>query len=287
MARYDAAVIGSGPAGLEAALNLKARNKNFVLFGSTNLSRKVETARRIDNYLGFPGITGPALQERFSQHLAQMEISLTPHQVQMIYPMGDYFSLTAGQEMYEASAVILATGVSVDRHLDGEEEFLGRGVSYCATCDAPLYKNKTVAVLGYMEEAVHEAEFLAEIASKVYYFPMKPTDVMPAAPVEIQNEKATGVAGDTAVKSLLLGDKALAVDGVFILRETLAPSSLIPGIGLRNGFIQVDENMATTIPGCFAAGDCTGKPHQYMRAAGQGQVAALSAAFYIDKRKKK
>lgn len=282
MERLDVAVIGSGPAGLEAAINLKIRNKSFLLFGDPDLSRKVALAPRIDNYLGSHAITGKELQQRFRDHLASMEITVAPVQIQMIYPMGDYFALASAKQTYEASAVIIATGVFSAKLLEGEEQFLGRGVGYCATCDAPLYRGRTVAVLGYTDEAVHETNYIADMAGKTYYVPMKKTSIQPDGKVEILEGRATGVAGDSAVRSLLLGDRSVAVDGVFILRESVAPASLAPGIAMRDGFIQVDTGMATSFPGCYAAGDCTGPPHQYMRAAGQGQTAALNAVAYLD-----
>jgi len=284
MSRYDVAIIGSGPAGAEAAINLKIRNKKFILFGSPDISKKVTAASRIDNYLGLPGISGKELKERMQDHLKQMEIEISPQQIQMIYQMGDYYSLSAGQEVLEATAVILATGAFSSKMLAGEEEFLGRGVSYCATCDAPLYRGRTVAVLGYSEEAVFEANYIAELAGKVYYVPVKEAKSSLADQVEVVTGKVQGVEGDTVLRSLIFEDKTIEVDGVFILREMVAPSSLMPGIKIEKGYIKVDENMATNLPGCFAAGDCTGRPHQYMRAAGQGQTAALSVLDYLNER---
>lgn len=283
--RFDVAVVGSGPAGLEAAVNLKIRGKTFALFGSLSLSRKVETAPRIENYLGIPGVTGRELQRRFWDHLQQMEIRVVPEQIQMVYPIGEFFSLASTRSSYEASAVILAPGAYSAAPLEGEVQFLGRGVSYCATCDGPLYRGKTVAVLGYSEEASLEAEYLAGIAAKTYYMPLAEKANRPVEDTELLQGTPTGVAGGDSVRSLLVEGRSITVDGVFILRDTVAPASLLSGIALRDGFIQVDADMATNIPGCFAAGDCTGKPHQYMRAAGQGQIAALNAAAYLDRRK--
>lgn len=285
--RYDVAVVGSGPAGLEAAVNLKIRKKNFLLFGSPLLSRKVETAPRIDNYLGLHGISGKDLQEKFKQHLEMMEIEILQEQVQMVYPMGDYFALASSTATYEASTVILAPGAFSDRLLEGETQFLGRGVGYCATCDAPLYKGKTVAVLGYSEEAVYETNYIADLAAKTYYLPAKRTAIMPREGVEILEGSPTGITGDTAVRALMVDGRAVAVDGIFILRDSVAPASLLPGVAVKDGFIAVDAGMATNISGCYAAGDCTGKPHQYMRAAGQGQTAALNVAAYLDIRNSK
>ena len=272
--RYDCAVIGSGPAGLEAALNLKIRNKSFILFGNPDLSRKIRQAPLIQNYLGLPSATGEELFSAFSRHLRDMDIEVTHGMVSLVYPMGDYFSIATGHNIYEATSAILAPGVFSASYLKGEQEFLGRGVGYCATCDAALYRGKTVAIIGYTADSVREADFTAEIAAKVHF-------------IEPKKHKKIEIIGDKRVTVLNLDDRTLEVDGVFILRESMAPDKLIPGIKLTDGFIEVDAAMRTSIPGCFAAGDCTGKPHQYIRAAGQGLTAAHFAVEYIDKAKEK
>jgi thioredoxin reductase (NADPH) len=282
--RLDAAIIGSGPAGVAAAINLKIRGKRFLLFGTGDLSRKLEMAPHIENYLGLPGISGQDLKARFLEHIRSMEIEVTPEQIRMVYPMGKYFSLASGKDTYEATTVILAAGAFQSKLLEGEEAYLGRGVSYCATCDAPLYRGKTVAVLGYSEEAVHEANFLAGIAGTVYYVPVKKTEAMPEG-VEILTGKVIGIEGGNKVSGLMFDDRTVPVDGVFILRDSVVPSSLMAGIEIENGFIKVNAAMETNIPGCYAAGDCAGKPHQFLKAAGQGQTAALNAVSYLDSRK--
>lgn len=283
MPRYDVAIVGSGPAGLEAAITLKIRKKNFLLFGTEILSRKLLTAPHVDNYLGLPRVSGKELQEHFLSHIRQMGIEVHPQQVQMIYAMGDHFALAAGEAIHEAATVILATGSAHAKPLPGEEALLGRGVSYCATCDAPLYRGKRVAVLGYTEEAVHEANFLAEVASHVYYIPMEETQTPLVKSIEVLGGKAKGIVGDPVVRGVSLDSGEIDVDGVFILRDAVAPTSLMPGIEMNGGFIRVGHDMETSIPGCFAAGDCTGAPHQFMRAAGQGQIAAHSVINYLHK----
>ena len=139
MDRYDIAIIGSGPAGLSAALNAKIRNKSFILFGTRNLSSKVQRAPKINNYLGFPNSTGSKLGEAFREHISSMGIEITEERINNVYSMGEYFTLMANDKMYEAKSIILATGVEFSKPLKGELEFLGKGVGYCATCDAPLY----------------------------------------------------------------------------------------------------------------------------------------------------
>ena len=136
MERYDIAIIGTGPAGLEAAITATVRKKNILLLGSRNLSMKVEKAHAVQNYLGLPEITGEGMKNAFQKHLEQMNISITDDRVNMVYPMGDYFAIQGHKDLYEATTVILACGMSVSKPFPGELENLGRGVSYCATCDA-------------------------------------------------------------------------------------------------------------------------------------------------------
>ena len=130
MERYDIAIIGTGPAGLSAAVTAAIRKKKILLVGSRDLSSKVQKAQEIQNYLGFPDISGAELGKAFEEHIDRMQVPIVEERVNLIYPMGDYFSLQVGQEICEADAVILATGVNFGKPLPGEEEFLGRGVSY-------------------------------------------------------------------------------------------------------------------------------------------------------------
>ncbi|MBO5489645.1 MAG: NAD(P)/FAD-dependent oxidoreductase [Eubacterium sp.] len=280
--RYDVAVIGTGPAGLSAAITLKIRNKNVILFGSRRLSQKIEKAHEIQNYPGLPGITGQELAKKFTEHIDSMGIAITEEQITAVYGMGDYYSLLSqSNTMYEATTVILATGVFFGKPYPGEEEFLGRGVSYCATCDAPLYKDKCVAVIGGMKEAEKEAVFLSEIARRVYYIPLYKDEVTMEAPVEVIRQQPTAVEGGNKAEKLILKDRELEIDGVFVLRESLRPSSLVPGIEMDGSHPAVNRRMETNLPGCFACGDLVGAPYQYIKSAGEGNVAALSAVDYL------
>lgn len=281
--RYDIAIIGSGPAGLSAAINAKIRNKNIIIFGSSELSAKLIKAPKIDNYLGFPDITGIQLKHRFQQHVTNMGINITYERINTIYAMGQYFGVAVNEKMYEASAVILATGIEYTKALKGEEEFLGRGVGYCATCDAPLYRGKTVTIIGYNKEAEAEANYVNELAEKTYYIPMYKENLNLNENIEIVRDKVVEISGGNKVEKVILKNKEIVTDGVFVLKDSIAPDKLVPGLIMENGHIKVDMNMQTNIEGCFAAGDCVGKPYQYMKSAGQGQVAALNAVSYIDK----
>ncbi|APQ78177.1 NAD(P)/FAD-dependent oxidoreductase [Clostridium botulinum] len=281
--RYDIAIIGSGPTGLEAAINAKIRNKDIIIFGNKELSSKLVKAPKINNYLGFYDISGNELKDKFIDHIDKMGIEITFERINNVYAMGEYFALMVNEKMYEAKTVILATGVEYGKALKGEEEFLGKGVGYCATCDAPLYKNKTVAIIGYNKEAEEEANFVSELASKLYYIPMYRSDYELSEKVEVINDKPIEIVGEQHVEKLILKDSEIEADGIFVLKDSISPSQLVPGLEMEDEHIKVDRKMKTNISGCFAAGDCTGKPYQYIKSAGEGQIAALSAVSYLDK----
>lgn len=285
--RFDVVIIGTGPAGISAAITLKIRNKKILLIGSAASSEKLLKANEIQNYPGFPNISGSDLQKKFLSHLDAMQIKITEGKVNAVFSMGDYFGLQTSIGMLESSAIIIATGVSPAKMFTGEKEFLGRGVSYCATCDGALYKNKTVAVVGYRASEENEVAFLSELASKVFYFPMYAGDVefknSNANKIEIVREVPSEVRGEKFVRSLCTNKNEYQLDGIFILRSSMQPSQLLSGIAMRDNHIDVNREMQTNIAGCFAAGDVTGLPYQYVKAAGEGNVAALSAVSYLAK----
>lgn len=282
MDRVDIAIIGTGPAGLSAALNAKIRNKTFILFGSNNFSNKVFRAEKINNYLGLPGISGRELSENFKKHIESLDIDITEERVNNVYAMGEYYSIMASDnKMYEATSIILATGVEFNKALEGEETFLGRGVSYCVTCDALLYRNKAVAIVSYNQEGEEEANFLSEIAKQVYYIPLYYGEYSLNNNIKIIKDKPLRVIGEEKVKSLIMTETELEVDGVFFIKDSIAPNQLVPGLEVDGEHIVVDKNMATNLKGCFAAGDCIGKPYQYIKAAGEGNIAALNAVKYL------
>ncbi|MDD2980692.1 MAG: NAD(P)/FAD-dependent oxidoreductase [Hespellia sp.] len=291
MERYDIAIIGTGPAGLSAAITAKIRNKNILLIGSKTLSPKVEKAHTIQNYLGMPEVSGAELQTAFTDHLADSQIEITEDKIHAIYAMGAYFMLQGSGANYEASSVILATGVSAGRLYEGEEQFLGRGVSYCATCDAALYKGKSAAIVGFSPKEEAEAEFMAEIADKVLYFPMYKDEVQFSEEntkdkIEVIREVPVSVEGSMKAERLVTRDNSYDVDGVFFLRESVSPAQLVPGLKMNGNHIEVTRNMATNIAGCFACGDIVGTPYQYIKSAGEGNVAALAAVSYLDQKKR-
>lgn len=285
--RYDIAIIGTGPAGLSAALNAKIRKKSLIIFGSKEFSTKLSKAHKINNYLGLYNKSGKEIHDEFAKHLKEMEIEITEERVNNVYAMGDYFALMVNEKMYEASSVILATGIEYGKLFEGEEKFLGKGVGYCATCDAPLYKDKVVTIIAYNKSEENEADYIASIASKVYYVPMYKEEVNIDSKIEVVYGKPVEICGDDFVNSIKLEDREIETDGIFILRDSVSPSQLVPGIKIEDKHIAVNRLMETSIKGCFAAGDIVGKPYQYIKSAGEGNVAALSAVSYLDNLKRK
>ncbi len=282
MERYQIAIIGTGPAGAEAAITAKIRNKKILLIGEKNLSAKVEKAHTIENYLGLPDSSGTDLQAAFQRHLAQMEIEITQDRINAVYAMGEYFSLQGHAGLYEAESVILACGLSAERPLPGELENLGRGVSYCATCDGGFFRNKEVIVVGYTKEDAKEANFLAELTDTITYLAMyEGEEGLDQKIRKIEGQKPTGITKENG-KLLLQTDKeGLSADGIFILRASVPPSQLVPGLQIEKNQVVVDRAQKTNIEGLFACGDITGAPYQFIKAAGEGNVAALSAVNYL------
>ena len=280
--RYDIAIIGTGPAGLSAAVTAKIRNKSVLLIGSKDLSPKVTKAHAIQNYLGLPNIPGADLGAAFQASLDAVGVAVTEDKITAAYNLGDYYGLQGAETIYEASALILATGMIPGKLLPGEEALLGRGVSYCATCDAALYRGKNVAVIGGSPKEEHEAAFLAEIAADVAYFPMyREIESLPDT-VRVIREKPVEIREADGLRRVVTAETEHAFDGVFILRDSISPGQLVPGLEMENNHVRVDRAMATNLPGCFACGDVAGLPYQYIKAAGEGNVAALSAVKYLD-----
>lgn len=278
---FDIAIIGTGPAGISAALTLQALKKKIILFGSRQLSQKIRVAEKIRNYPGLPNTTGEAMQQAFLRQLEDMEIPVTDKTITGIYQMGTHYSILCDQEMFEAKTVILATGVEAVKPIPGELEFVGRGVSYCATCDGFLYKGKTIAVLCTTKDLEHEIEYLASMAAKVYLIPLYKDAAVSGENIEILMQKPKEITGAMKVQQVVFADRAVDVDGVFMLKQAVTPSVLLYGLECEGGHITVDRSCRTNLPGCFAAGDCTGRPYQYVKAAGEGNVAAHSAVEYL------
>ena len=278
--RYDIIVLGSGPAGLSAAVAARGRNKSVLVVGNRWQDSPLARAERVDNYLGLPALTGADLMERFTRHAEESGANLVNGKVISLMAW-EGFHLTVGSELYEGSALILAPGVVRQAKYPGEMEYLGRGVSYCATCDGMLYRGRPVVVVGRSKDAPREAAYLKDLGCQVVYVsPQRPERLDPSIPF-VQASRLE-VAGEQTVTGLRADGALLPCSGVFILREAVAPADLLPGLETENGAVKVDRKLATNLPGVFAAGDCTGEPLQISKAVGEGLVAALSAAEYLD-----
>ena len=262
---YDVLVIGGGPAGLSAALNIRARGRSVLVLSNPLEENPLWRAEKVDNYLGLPGMSGPQLLTALRRHAEEAGAEFCAGKVLNAVRMGDTWYVSIGSDMENAKALVLAAGVARGKKFPGEAEFLGRGVSYCATCDGMLYRGKPVAVLGYGDAARREAEFLQSIGCSVTYF---------------DRPKHCAITGGTQVEAVTCDGETVPAAGVFLLRPTMAPTDLFPGLAVENGYVTVDRRMATNLPGLFAAGDCTGGPLQVSKAAGEGLVAGQSAAGY-------
>ena len=280
--RYDLAIIGAGPAGLSALLNAKIRNKSVIIFGTDSPS--LENSESIKNYLGFGDVSGKELNDAFKKSLEAYDYEKSDQKVQQVYAMGDYFGLMLkNNDMVEATSVIVATGIELKKDLINEDKFFAKGVSYCATCDAALYKGKKVLVIGYNEESVEEANFTSEIVDQLIFVNMYKDDIKLNDSIEvISGEVPVEFIGEDRASVLKFkSGKEIAADGFFIIRDSSKPSRLVPSIETDEEHIIVHDNCRTNIRGLYAAGEVAGRPYQINKSVGQGQVAALDAAKYI------
>lgn len=283
---YDIAIIGSGPAALSAAVNARQRNKSVCVFGRSLDSSLLFAAEKVDNYLGMPDLSGEELLNEFYAHAVKRGVEFQESRISQILSMGDRFMINAENTFFEAKTLILAIGLNKSRGIAGEAEYLGKGVSYCATCDAMLYRNKNVIVVGENEEGEAEANFLADVCASVTYVPLYQPVLHLSEKANMRQGKPQAVCGEGGrVSALELDGEKIPCDGIFFAKNSTPPESLLFGLETDGRNIIVDRSMATNLPGVFAAGDCTGAPFQIAKAVGEGLVAALSAAAYIDAKK--
>lgn len=277
----DIAIVGTGAAGVSAALTLQALKKNFIWFGNKRLSEKIRKAELIRNYPGLSSVSGEEMGRVFLRQIEEAGIEITEKTVTGVYKMRDHYVVMCDQESYQAKTVILTTGVEAVKPITGELELMGRGVSYCATCDGFLYKGKTIGVVCASKEFEHEIEYLAQLAEKVYLVALYKNVAVQAQNVELVKGMPLAVVGEKKVEALTFKDKELPLSGVFFLKSAITPSVLVPGLEVADGHIVVNRACQTNFKGCFAAGDCTGRPYQYIKAAGEGNVAAHSAVKFL------
>lgn len=274
---YDLLVLGAGPGGLSAAVAARQKNRSVLVVSNPAERNPLWRAERVDNYLGLPGRTGAELMQACEAHAREMGVEFVTGKVISAMALGEDLYVTVGSEVYQGRKLILASGIARTAGYPGEERLLGHGVSYCATCDGMLYRNRPVVVIGRSKDAPMEANYLASLGCQVTYVsPAQPEGLMPTVPFVRAGKLA--VEGETQVEGVLADGVKLPCDGVFILREAVAPTELFPDLRTEQGAIWVDRQMHTNLPNIFAAGDCTGKPYQIAKAVGEGLIAAETAA---------
>lgn len=277
---YDILVLGSGPAGLAAAVAARGRGKSVLVIGNRWQDSPLARAERVDNYLGLPAGSGKELLAQFYDHAVKAGADFVTGRAVSMMVYGGVFA-TVGSQVYDGKALILAPGVQRQAKYPGEETYLGRGVSYCATCDGMLYRGKPVAVAGRSPDAPLEANYLKSLGCQVTYVAAQRPEGLDGDIPFVRGSRLA-VLGEQAVTALEVDGAKLPCAGVFILRQAVAPTDLLPQLETENGVIRVDRTMATNLPGVFAAGDCTGGPLQVAKAVGEGHVAALSACAWLE-----
>lgn len=269
---YDIIVIGGGAAGVSAALTVINRGKTVAVVTNPTETSSIYKAEMVTNYPGLPDIKGADMARLFRSQLENSGADIIPGRALSVMPLGDSFGVAVENDFYMAGAVVLATGITREKLYPGEAEFLGKGVSYCATCDGMLYRGKTVALIGSSEEAARDAEFLRSIGCTV---------------LEFTDNGKYSIAGSVKAETVTVGGVDHPVDGIFIIKDTVSVTQLVPGLERENNAVKVSKRMETSVPGVFAAGDCVGKPYQLAKAVGEGNTAALSACEYLDTTKEK
>ncbi len=302
---YDLIIIGGGPAGITAGIYAARQKLNTLLitknFGG-QLSRK---AVAIENYPGFERISGLELIRRFEKHLKKQKIEIQKDLVKKIKKANKVFSVfTKNKSKFQAKAVIIASGAD-PRPLEvpGEKKFIGRGVSYCTTCDGPLFAGKTVAVIGGGNAGFEAAIYLSKIAKKIYI--LEYSQEVKADEINQERVRKTGkieiitsaslkqIKGDNFVRSIIYQERKtsknvnLSVDGVFVeigSQPATAFARDLVDFNERDEIKVEFETFQTKTPGLFAVGDCNiGQVKQIITACGEGAKAALSVSNYLEK----
>jgi thioredoxin reductase (NADPH) len=276
---YDVIIIGAGPAGISAAINAAVRKKRALILDSREPMGKIRKAREIKNYPGFPRATGEEVASALLCHPLEMGVEIRKAKVGEVVK-GKNFMIYTEKDRVKARSLILAVGVTIAKKLPGEEELLGQGVSYCITCDGAVYSGEKVVVISESDEGEEEAKALVQdYGCAVTYVPLYEMEGPREFEILKCNPRALRARGKQVTVDF--GDQKLLVRAVFLIKSVIPPASLIKGLKMEGKHIAVNKGMETSIPGMFAAGDCTGSPYQIAKAIGQGQIAALSAVKYL------
>ena len=294
----DLIIIGAGPAGITAAIYAARKRMDFLVI-SRDIGGQTAWSGDIENYTGYQFITGPELVAKFEEHIGKYSVPLKEQEATIdLRKSGDAISVKTEKGLYEAKTVIIASGKrSRELGVQGEKEFKNKGLTYCATCDGPLFAGKPVAVIGGGNSALDAALQLMNIASFVYLININPElsgDAIMRQKAEeskkvrvLNNTQVTGIVGEKFVTGINIKkegkEDTLAVEGVFVEIGLIPNSDFTQGLDKnKSGEIKVNSRNETNIPGIFAAGDVTDVPEkQIIIAAGEGSKAALSAFRYL------
>lgn len=296
---YDVLVIGGGPAGLSASINVRARGRSALVVSNPLEENPLWRAEKVDNYLGLPGLSGAEMLAAMRRHAEQAGVEFLAGKVLNAVQMPDAWYVSVGPDMYNARAVVLAAGVARGKKFAGEAELLGRGVSYCATCDGMLYRGREVAIVGGGNTAVGDALTLARLAGRVTLIHRR--DALRASAVYLDKLRENGVnivwntevkalQGDDRLTGLVLRNKVtgeestLPVDGLFVAVGRRPETALFRGQLETDeaGYLIADETTRTSLPGVYAVGDVRRKPvRQILTAAADGAVAAHYIEEYL------
>ncbi|MET1124298.1 MAG: thioredoxin-disulfide reductase [Archaeoglobaceae archaeon] len=297
---YDVAIIGGGPAGLTAALYAARYGLKTVFFETLDPVSQLSMAAKIENYPGFEG-SGMELLERMKEQALKAGAEWKLEKVEKVLKVGENFLLVTEGGEYEARTVIVATGGKHrEAGIDGERTFVGRGVSYCATCDGNFFRGKNVVVYGSGKEAVEDAIYLHDIGCRVKIISRTPELRVEKALIEKLREREIEVVTKATIRRIVGSDKVekvivhlrdegreveIEADAVFIAIGMRPATDVVAELGVERdsmGYIKVDKEQRTNVPGVFAAGDCCDNPlKQVVTACGDGAVAAYSAYRYL------
>ena len=304
----DAIIIGGGPAGMSAGIYAARGNLKTAVLDASMFGGQPVNYGEIENYPGFSLIGGFELAEKFEEHLDKFGVQKFPYaEITEVDLLSDIKTVKTDDKIFRANSVIIATGAHAKKlGIKGENEFVGRGVSYCAVCDAAFYKDKTVCVVGGGNSALEEACYLTKFAKKVFIVHRR--DEFRADKVVIEkmlsnpkiecvlNCVPVEICGNSVVEKIVLKNKnndeilELPTDGVFPYIGLEPETALFGGVldTDEKGFLKTDSNMQTSVPGVFAAGDVRNTPlRQVITAAADGAVAACSCVKYVDAVKNK